>query len=146
VVKVNKITFKNMICVEWIDKFNIGIHEIDEQHKRLIAIMNKICDALNRGSERQIAGEVLKEMQDYASDHFALEEKYFDEFGYEKAEGHKDWHREFTRKVQALMDDLQKGKKSVSVDAISFLGGWFIDHTQTLDRQYVDLFREHGVN
>jgi len=38
-----------MICVEWIDKFNLGIAEIDAQHKRLIGMMNQICSALNEG-------------------------------------------------------------------------------------------------
>jgi len=46
--------------------------------------------------------------------------------------------------VQALADELNQGKKSVSIDAISFLGGWFIDHTQTFDREYVATFHGHG--
>ena len=135
-----------MICVEWIDKFNLGIHEIDEQHKKLIGIMNKICNALNEGEESRIIEEVLMEMQDYALTHFALEEKYFDEFHYNKTELHKAWHQTFSKKVQEMLSDLKHNKRSVSIDAIAFLGGWFIDHTQTLDREYVSLFQEHGLN
>jgi hemerythrin len=134
-----------MICVEWIGKFNLGIREIDEQHQRLIGMMNKVCNALNEGLEVLVIEDVLKEMGEYAQTHFALEEKYFDEFHYEKAEEHKAWHRSFTDKVQELKRDLESGKKSVSVDTISFLGGWFIDHTQTFDRDYVATFKQHGV-
>jgi len=134
-----------MICVEWIDKFNLGISEIDDQHKRLIAIMNTVCNALNEGRGDEVAGNALEEMEDYARTHFTLEEKYFDEFHYPKAEEHKAWHRDFISKVQALRGDLKQGKKSVPVDAISFLGGWFIDHTQTFDRDYVPTFQIHGV-
>ena len=134
-----------MICVEWIDRFNLGIHEIDDQHKRLIGIMNKICTALNEGEGDTVAGEALVEMEDYALTHFTLEEKYFDEFHYPKTEEHKTWHRAFINKAQAMKRDFESGKKSVSIDAISFLGGWFIDHTQTFDRDYVATFKEHGV-
>ena len=134
-----------MICVEWIDKFNLGIHQIDDQHKQLIDIMNKLCSALNEGLEVAVIGEALQEMTDYANPHFSTEEKYFDEFHYPKAEEHKAWHRDFTKKVQALKEELAAGKKTVSVEAISFLGGWFIDHTQTFDRDYVPMLKEHGI-
>lgn len=134
-----------MICVEWIPKFNLGLHEIDAQHMKLIAIMNKICNAMNEGREAQVVGDVIREMGDYARVHFALEEKYFDEFHYERAEMHKAWHHTFNEKVEELAQALKNGEKSVTIDAIGFLGGWFIDHTQTLDREYVSLFREHGV-
>jgi len=134
-----------MICVEWIDKFALGINEIDDQHKLLIGIMNKICTALNEGKEKEVIGDVLKEMDDYAHAHFALEEKYFDEFNYEKTDEHKAWHKAFSAKVQNLMNSLAEDPESVSIDTISFLGGWFIDHTQTFDRDYVKCFHDHGL-
>jgi len=134
-----------MICVEWITKFELGINEIDDQHKRLIGIMNKLCEALNQGEESKMIAEIIKEMWDYAHYHFALEEKYFDEFHYEKAEAHKVWHKAFYKKVEDLAKEFDGGKKSVSIDAISFLGGWFIDHTQTFDREYVPAFHKHGL-
>lgn len=134
-----------MICVEWITKFNLGINEIDDQHKRLIEIMNKLCNAINTGDEAEAISGIIKEMWDYAHYHFALEEKYFDEFHYEKAEAHIAWHREFMKKVETLAKEYDEGKKSVSIDALSFLGGWFIDHTQTFDREYVPTFRAHGL-
>lgn len=134
-----------MICVEWIDKFALGINEIDDQHKMLIGMMNKICTSLNEGKEKEIIGEVLKEMDDYARVHFATEEKYFDAFHYEKTDEHKAWHRAFSAKVQSLIKTHMEGRKSVSIDTISFLGGWFIDHTQTFDREYVALFHVHGL-
>lgn len=134
-----------MICIEWIDQFNIGVHEIDEQHKELIGIMNKICTSINEGKASEVIDEALQEMQNYAMTHFALEEKYFNEFHYEKTEAHKAWHRSFSEKVKELLEQMKHDKESVSIDAISFLGGWFIDHTQTFDREYVETFHEHGV-
>lgn len=134
-----------MICVEWISKFNLGINEIDEQHIKLVGMMNKICSALNEGEENKVIAGVIKEIWDYAHYHFELEEKYFDEFHYEKAEAHKAWHRTFYKKVEELAKEFDEGIKSVSLDTIAFLGGWFIDHTQTFDREYVTLFHEHGL-
>ncbi len=136
----------HMICIEWIDEFNIGINEIDEQHKQLVAFMNRICSALNEGQETQIIEEVLMEMQNYANSHFTLEENYFDEFHYEKAKEHADSHQEFRDKMNSLIEDLKRDRESVSIDTISFLGKWFIGHTQTYDREYVELFHEHGIN
>jgi hemerythrin-like metal-binding protein len=134
-----------MICVEWIPKFDLGISEIDTQHKQLISIMNKLCNALNNGEENKIIAEIIKEMWSYAHYHFELEEKYFDEFHYEKTEEHKAWHRAFYKKVEDLAKDFDKGGKTVAIDAISFLGRWFIDHTQTFDREYVPMFHKNGL-
>jgi hemerythrin len=133
-----------MICVQWTPAFNIGINDIDMQHKWLVSIMNKLCDAVNKKKGGKVISDIIKEMWNYANVHFDLEEKYFDEFHYEKADEHKAMHREFSKKVQSLARDFEEGKESVPMDAISFLGEWFINHTQTADREYVPLFHAHG--
>jgi hemerythrin len=133
-----------MIWIEWLPEFNLGINDIDMQHKWLVNIMNKLFDAVNERQEGKVIAEIIKEMWDYARFHFDLEEKYFEEFHYEKADEHKAAHREFSEKVKDLAKDFEEGEKSVSKDAISFLEKWFINHTQNVDREYVPTFHEHG--
>ena len=35
--------------ISWNDKISVGIQEIDEQHKRLVALINNLYDAMVEG-------------------------------------------------------------------------------------------------
>ena len=134
-----------MSCIEWNESYNLGILVIDQQHQHLIAIMNDLCDALDKNNDKAMVEAALGEMADYAQTHFGLEEKYFDEFGYEKAEAHMAAHKVFAEKTLSLKKDLGEGKDTVTSEAITFLGNWFIKHIQGLDREYVETFHKHGI-
>ena len=134
-----------MACVQWNESYSLGIKEIDDQHQKLAGIMNKLCDSIDRKSEKEDIAGILDEMADYAESHFSTEEEYFHKFHYVKTAEHEAEHQVFRDKVKALKWDLREGEESVSTDAISFLGEWFIDHTQDEDKKYVQCFHEHGL-
>ncbi len=134
-----------MACIKWDDSYNLGIKEIDAQHRSLIDSMNKLCDSIEKNEENYVINEVLEEVKDYALTHLSTEEKYFDEFHYEKSDEHKAQHNVFREKVATLSSDLQSGKPSVPDETIAFLGQWFVEHIQSHDREYIESFHEHGL-
>jgi hemerythrin len=136
-----------MECVKWSGAFSVGVKEIDEQHQKLVAIMNKLCDAIdkNHGKEMEVIGTVLDELAEYAVVHFDTEEKYFHEFNYEKTEEHEAQHKEFAYKIESLKNDLTEGVEKVTTDTIAYLGQWFAEHVNDHDKQYVQCFHEHGL-
>mgnify|MGYP000867218199 FL=1 len=68
-----------MPLVEWKSEFSLGISEIDEQHKKILAIINKLYDLFSNKEHQDIAEieRIIKELADYAVYHFQTEEKYF---------------------------------------------------------------------
>lgn len=134
-----------MSCIQWNDSYNIGVKQVDEQHTRLIGIMNTLCDALDNGKGNEIIGDIIREMSDYAGSHFRLEEGYFDTFHYEKTEEHKAQHQTFIQKVESLKKDVEAKKEGVLLDAVVFLGEWFTNHVLKFDREYVECFHKNGV-
>lgn len=134
-----------MACVKWNNSYNLGVDEIDAQHRRLIDSMNKLCDSLDKGQENYVIDEVLEEMKDYALDHLSTEENYFNEFHYEKSDEHKAQHNLFREKVASLVNDLQNNKEVVVSETIGFLGQWFVEHIQSHDREYIECFHKHGL-
>ena len=60
--------------IEWEEKFSVGISMIDEEHKRLIGILNKIIYANKHNVNPEKLKEVLREMTDYTLTHFTTEE------------------------------------------------------------------------
>ncbi|MFC1732879.1 bacteriohemerythrin [candidate division KSB1 bacterium] len=134
-----------MPAVQWSQSYDLGIQEIDEQHQKLIGIMNKLYEGFEHEMENEEVESVLSEMLDYANDHFLLEEKYFQEFNYEKADQHKLEHQAFRAKLDGLKKEMTENKEAVAADAMGYLADWFISHTQTSDRDYIQCFHEHGL-
>ncbi len=62
--------------IEWEDKFSVGISIIDEEHKKLIGILNKVIYAKGHNGNPEELWEILSEMTNYALTHFTTEEAY----------------------------------------------------------------------
>ncbi len=144
-----------MACAQWNDDYSLGIKAIDDQHKKLFGMINKLCSVLGedsnprsfmgKGVQKNVTEEILGEMTEYASNHFFLEENFFEEFKYEKKGEHMAQHELFRLKVHSLKEDLEKGKESVALDTLAFLSNWFVEHILHYDREYVECFHKHGL-
>lgn len=134
-----------MLCVSWNPSYDLGIDEIDRQHRFLFEIMDRLCQAINIGKGPYVIGHILDELAGYAKVHFETEEKYFSDFSYKKAKVHIKEHNDFHKKIETLRLALEDGKSGVSGKTIVFLAKWFEDHVSKHDREYITCFRENGV-
>ena len=62
--------------IKWDDKYSVGISLIDEDHKKLIGILNKAIFAKGHNNNPEELREVLREMINYTLTHFGTEEAY----------------------------------------------------------------------
>lgn len=129
--------------IKWEPKFALGIGYIDEQHKHLVELCNKLYYEIMRNKENadgewkdSVAG-TLKECVDYVKVHFSCEEKLMLAVNYENYAGHKKRHDEFTQKV---IETAGKFNTMTFVDAINlakFLYDWILSHIAHEDKLYV---------
>ena len=70
--------------IEWNDEYLLGIQEIDNQHKKLVAIANELYDITTGNSEvyKLEMSKVLKKLTDYTVYHFSSEEEFMKKKGY----------------------------------------------------------------
>lgn len=124
--------------MEWNERFNIGVENVDKAHQRLFSIVRKL-KALSEDEKRGpwACAEGIKFFKNYAVRHFAEEEEYMRSIGYREYETHKRLHdvmRDQT--LPALEQDLVES--DYSTDAIRhFLGislGWLTGHIMIEDR------------
>lgn len=132
--------------ITWGPNFYIGIKEIDNQHKVLVDLINKLYTAFGSNSNRRQIKTVLQELVDYTVYHFGNEENYFKKFGYKDTPAHVDQHKRFVDKIRSFARDFEKGDATVSIDIINFLKDWLINHILKIDARYVPFLKEHGVN
>lgn len=55
----------------WSDSYSVGIPEIDEQHKALFDLMERLHKAIAARQGSAACIEILKELVDYTRIHFA---------------------------------------------------------------------------
>lgn len=72
--------------ITWKEEYSMGVEHIDNQHKHLVEIANKAYEVLKNDlyiDKFDKIVEILKELEDYTVYHFASEEEYMKQIGYE---------------------------------------------------------------
>ncbi len=134
-----------MAFINWSDAYSVQIEEIDNQHKKLIDLINELFDSMQKGQSNKVIGRILNDLVNYTVFHFKNEETYFDRFNYEETEEHKAKHKRLVDKVVKIKSDFESGKISVSTDLLKFLKRWLFEHILETDKKYVKCFQLNGV-
>ena len=87
-----------MANFSWHHCFEIGVDFIDDDHKRLLTIMQDIQSAID-ASEHNKCIVLLNELITKASNHFHREEQYLEEVKYPELEEHKKYHQELLERA-----------------------------------------------
>ena len=133
------------MIVTWDDKYSVNVSEIDNQHKKLVDLINKLHDAMKQGKSKEVLSEIISELINYTDVHFKTEEKYFDKFNYPKSDAHKTLHKNFVDKVLDFKNKYESGNAALSIEIINFLKDWLINHINGSDKEYSSFFNEHGL-
>ena len=142
-----------MKVLRWDDKrMSVDIKLIDNHHKELLNIINKLATSIHENSEKKDVVNIIDRIIDYAQYHFSTEESLFDKFDYEEAALHKEEHANFIKTFEEMKDKTNdiKFKKCISVIAIAenvftYMVNWFFNHVAGCDRKYIKLFKENGI-
>ena len=81
-----------MPLMEWNDKLSVGVAQFDNEHKKLVAMVNELFDAVQGGHGKEALGKILDGLIAYTKTHFANEERYFQQHGYADYAQHKAEH------------------------------------------------------
>ncbi len=129
----------------WNENFSVGINTIDEQHKKLVSLINELATAMSEGKGRDKIDSLLTELADYTVYHFSEEEKLMANYEYPGLEEHKKIHSAFVEKVSDFKKKYENGSLLISIEVFQFLQDWLKEHILGTDKQYSPFLREKGV-
>ena len=134
-----------MPLIKWNDSFSVNIVEIDQQHQKLVSLINDLNQAMLQGMGKAALTNILNELVSYTVNHFGTEEKYFAQFKYPDSDSHKKEHLAFVEKVAAFKKDFDSGRLGLSIEVMQFLSDWLQNHIKGTDKKYGPYFNAKGL-
>jgi hemerythrin len=134
-----------MPLLTWKDEYRVRVREIDEQHQKLVAMINELNDAMGQGQAKAVLENILSKLVAYTVTHFAAEERLLQTHGYPAFGEHKEKHEKMTGKVLALQRDYRQGKTRLSIEVMDFLKNWLDKHILGTDMKYSEFLTGRGV-
>lgn len=133
-----------MELIKWTDSYSVGIEEVDNQHKGLVIIINELFSYMSQGKAKENLSDIFDHLTDYTKLHFSVEESMLVKYAYPDYEQHKFEHTKFIDKMNELKSDFQSGKITISLEILSFLKDWLINHIQHTDKKYSEHIKKYS--
>ncbi len=134
-----------MALINWDGSLSVNIAEIDQQHQKLVSMINELNDAMKQGKSKDVLGKIVTGLISYTAIHFKTEEKYFAQYGYPDADSHNSEHSAFVQKVTDVKERFESGQISLSIEIMNFLRDWLQNHIKGTDKKYSHFLNEKGL-
>ena len=122
--------------VEWKEAYSVGVDELDDDHKRLIELLNRFQTAYKYHTGEEFERQALNELVDYTKYHFEREEKMMEAADYPDLQAHKEAHRSMIAKVDEFQQEYQQHGHEALEGVARFLSDWLIEHINGTHKKY----------
>lgn len=126
-----------MDLMEWNDRFILGHDKIDRDHRKLVALVNQLSEAMLKREGKEICGKVIEDLAAYAKTHFSTEEQLMALHHYANTAEHKAEHANFVDQVAELKSRFDAGSITLSISLLGFLKEWLTKHILITDKALV---------
>ena len=120
----------------WKENFNIGIDEIDQQHRSFLNILNDCYLQLSGNKKSVITRDFIDKLKSYAAMHFRYEEKMMELCQYIEIEQQKKQHKYFESQIAELEASGSEKREKPLDTILLFLRDWFLKHILEDDTKF----------
>lgn len=131
--------------LRWTSYYSVGIAVIDEQHHRLVDIINELEAGIREGKGKETLAGTFGALLRYTQEHFDTEEELMRRHGFLGAEEHAAEHRAMAETLRRLHLEYQASPAGLTIKTITFLCDWLTEHLLGRDKQYMEHLHARGV-
>jgi hemerythrin len=128
---------KARTVIEWTDGMSVGVEALDDDHRRLIDLLNRI-DAIVQGEAPQDGLiDIVHELVRYTEYHFESEERLMRLNRYPDLDAHERMHRDLRRRIVSFEQKFRSAPDQHNASALlAFLSDWLAGHILGEDMKY----------
>lgn len=123
------------MLIKWDSSIQVGVKQMDDDHRKLIDIANSLNEAMKSGRGREVEGDILNRLLTYAKTHFETEETLMKRNAFKEYEQHKKEHNSLMVDVQIALKDYHEGRGPLPINIMQFLKDWLINHIKETDKK-----------
>jgi len=125
-----------MAYFEWADDLAIDYGgPIDQDHRKLVDLVNELHTATSEGRGREVVAQVLERLIAYTTEHLGREEHEMAQAGFPSLEEHRRWHHKFIADLHSLQVKYEAGSVTVAAQLSMVLRDWLSLHIRRSDRE-----------
>jgi hemerythrin len=129
----------------WRDVYSVGVGVLDEHHRHIFHLLNRMHEAMLLDQGRVALGFLLDELIHCVRSHFAAEETIMQAFGFPEALAHELDHERQLRVLLEFREQFAEDREQLVTQLVEYMGSWLIRHILTTDRHYSAFFAERGA-
>jgi len=133
-----------MAVIGWKEIYETGIVALDNEHRSLIAEINRLYEAVRDKCSDRVLSEILSSLTAYTVEHFQHEEKLMAEYHFSGLDEHRKVHQALIAKVDEFRHRSDTGEDGVAQELLKFLRSWLLEHILEVDKQYGPYLESHG--
>jgi hemerythrin len=133
-----------MVFFKWKESFNVGVEEVDRQHKSFVELLNACYEKVFESHQSKADPGVVARLREYALEHFHFEEELLRFRSYPDMELQQQQHRIFKAKVLELEDAFAEGKEERMENLFAFMKDWFMRHILEEDMKIAGILKRES--
>lgn len=124
-----------MAYLTWSEELAVDNTLIDNDHKKIIEMVDRLHAVMNEGKGKDVLDKVLRNLVHYTQEHFRREEELMRSIGFDGYLQHKAEHEKLLKQVVELQQKFENGTATLSIQVLHFLRDWLVNHIGKSDKE-----------
>jgi diguanylate cyclase (GGDEF)-like protein/PAS domain S-box-containing protein/hemerythrin-like metal-binding protein len=119
-----------------------GVEELDEQHRNLVHLGNRLNDALKHDESAETITQMFDELLVALAHHFDTENRYMTDYHYPEQSEHQADHARLLKEALHLKGQFSEGRE---LSALQSIKDWLLSHLAYEDKKLGAYLKRYGV-
>ncbi len=128
--------------LEWSEQLHLGVTVIDEQHSQMVALLNRIGEAIKQGREEESVMVLFNELAAFSHMHFETERQLMDETVYTDIVAHQQEHRKLLEELHSIRGQFDSVSPLLTLQTLK---DWLRSHIIHSDRALAEALIASGT-
>ncbi len=136
----------------WTDNLSVGVKNFDDDHKRMIRMINELHGAIEDVDDAGRIAEdeveiALHRLENYIQYHCLEEERLMEQTGYPELRDHRKEHQGFNAKIAEMALRFRGSQDpNHATELMQFMYDWLTEHIFVTDRKYSSHLQSKGFS